>query len=312
MIDRNWLCGGVYGLLLGDAAGVPYEFHPAKSLAPYADRIDMIPPAGFRRTYGVPVGTWSDDGALALCLLESLAERGGFDPVDQTRRMVAWLDEGHMAVDHLVFDVGNATFDALDQARSLLERGESPVGRGLAHEQSAGNGTLMRILPLALLHQGTDDDLASTAMEHSSLTHAHPLCQVCCAVYCLWARHLIEGREAPFVAAVAKVDALLRDRDEATRSALDLIQEWDHKTPTGSGFVVDTLYSARYALEAGRDFKDVVRRSILLGNDTDTTAAVAGGLAGLKFGFDALPADWMDLLRGKDLVEPILRKALAG
>ena len=312
MINRDRLWGGIYGLLLGDAAGVPYEFTPPGVLAPFADRIDMVPPDGFSRTYGVPVGTWSDDGALALCLLESLAKRGGFDPLDQTIRMIAWLDEGHLAVDQHVFDVGNTTYQALNQARSLLDRGESPVGRGLRHEQSAGNGTLMRILPLALLHQGPDDDLASTAMEHSSLTHAHPLCQVCCALYCLWARHLIEGRDDPFGAAVAKVAALLRDRDDATRSALDVIEAWSHKPPTGSGFVVDTLYSARHALEAGRDFKDVVRRSILLGHDTDTTAAVAGGLAGLKYGFDALPADWLNLLRGKDMVEPILEKALVG
>ena len=125
------------------------------NLAPYADRIDMAPPPGFRRTYsGLPVGTWSDDGALALCLLESLVETGRHDPMDQTRRMVAWLFEGHMAVDNHVFDVGNATRQALGQARSLLAEGVSPVGRGLTHEQSAGNGTLMRILPLALLHEG--------------------------------------------------------------------------------------------------------------------------------------------------------------
>ena len=121
MIDGSKLRGGIYGLLLGDAAGVPYEFNPPGNLEPYRDRLDMIPPTGFRRTYsGLPVGTWSDDGALTLCLLESLVERGGFDPVDQARRMVAWLDEGHLAVDGQVFDVGNATRQALDQARSLL------------------------------------------------------------------------------------------------------------------------------------------------------------------------------------------------
>src|SRR4051794_39831508 len=100
MVEKSRFLGGIYGLLLGDAAGVPYEFNPPGALAAYADRIDMTPPPGFRRTYSVPVGTWSDDGALALCLLESLVDRGGFDLVDQARRMVDWLDRGHMAVDH--------------------------------------------------------------------------------------------------------------------------------------------------------------------------------------------------------------------
>jgi ADP-ribosyl-[dinitrogen reductase] hydrolase len=308
MIEKSKLRGGIYGLLLGDAAGVPYEFNPPGDLAPYADRIDMVPPAGFRRTYSVPVGTWSDDGALALCLLESLAESGGHDPIDQARRMVAWLDEGHLAVDNHVFDVGVATRQALDQARSLLAVGASPVGRGLTHEMSAGNGTLMRILPLALLHDGSDEELVRMAMEHSGLTHAHPLCLACCGIYCLWARHLAGGLDDPFEAAVGKFRGSVRD-DPAVVAALRVIEEWEGKTPSGTGFVVDTLYSARHALEAGTDFKGVIRRSILLGNDTDTTAAVAGGLAGVAYGLGGLPEDWMALLRGKEVVESILRRA---
>ncbi len=306
MIEQSKFRGGIYGLLLGDAVGVPYEFNPPGNLAPYADQIDMSPPPGFRRTYsGLPIGTWSDDGALALCLLESLVEQGGFDPIDQARRMVAWLFEGHLAVDNHVFDVGIATRQALDQAHSLLAEGISPVGRGLSHEQSAGNGTLMRILPLALLHDGSDEELVRMAMEHSALTHAHPLCLDCCGIYCLWVRYLARGVDIPFEAALAKVKALVRD-DPSLAESLDLIEEWKNKTPTGTGFVVDTLFSARHVLEKGTDFKDVIRRAILLGNDTDTSAAVTGGLAGVKYGIEGLPEDWMALLRGKAMVEAIL------
>ena len=309
MIDESKLRGGIYGLLLGDAVGVPYEFNPAGQLASYQDRIDMIPPPGFRRTYaGLPVGTWSDDGALALCLLESLVERGGFDPVDQTRRMVAWLDDGHLAVDGHVFDVGNATRQALVQARSLLAEGISPVGRGMTHEQSAGNGSLMRILPLALWHDGDEDELVKLAMDQSGLTHAHPLCLVCCGIYCLWVRNLVGDVDGPFQAALGKVGTLVR-QDPALAAALDLIAGWEGKVPTGTGFVVDTLFSARHVLERGLDFKDVIRRAILLGNDTDTTAAVAGGLAGVRYGIKGLPEDWMGLLRGKELVQAILDRA---
>lgn len=143
-------------------------------------------------------------------------------------------------------------------------------------------------------------------MEHSALTHAHPACLACCAIYCLWARHLAAGVDDPFEAAIGKVKAV--GGDGPALAALDLIEDWRGKTPTGTGFVVDTLFSAKYALENGSDFKDVVRRSILLGNDTDTTAAVAGGLAGVMYGFDGLPEDWMGRLRGKAMVEAILAR----
>ena len=311
MIDDSKRRGGVYGLLLGDAAGVPYEFNPPAALAPIAGQVDMVPPAGFRRTYSVPPGTWSDDGALMLCLLESLVEAGRFDLDDQARRMVAWLDDGHLAVDGHVFDVGIATRTALGRARGLLKQGISPAGRGESHEQSAGNGTLMRILPMALWHDGPDADLARLAMEHSALTHAHPLCQVACATYCLWARGLIEDRPDPFEAALGRVEGFVRD-DPPLAAAWDRIDAHRDRPTTGTGFVVDTLLSARHVLEVGVNYKDVVRRAILLGNDTDTTAAVAGGLAGIKFGMDGLPADWMALLRGKELVEAILGRFEGG
>ncbi len=309
MSDPSLLRAGIYGLLLGDAAGVPYEFQSPSSLAPFADRVDMVPPPGFRRTYAsIAVGTWSDDGALALCLLESLVERGEFDPVDQARRMVAWLDEGHLAVGGHVFDVGNTTREALGRARSLMEEGASPVGQGSVDAWSAGNGTLMRILPLALWHEGPDEELARLAAIHSALTHAHPACLACCATYCLWARRLAEGVDRPFALAFKQARGWLGG-DPALAEAFDLIQAWRDKPPGGTGYVVDTLVSAGWALDGGGDFKDVIRRAILLGNDTDTTAAVAGGLAGLKFGLDGLPGDWLALLRGRDLVEPILAKA---
>lgn len=308
MLDQSRFRGGISGLLLGDAANVSYEFNPPETLVPIGDRIDMQPPRDFQRTYSVPVGTWSDDGALALCLLESLVERGCFDPVDQTRRMVDWLDRGHLAVDDHVFDVGFTTRDSLGKARSLLAQGLSPVGQGAVNEQSAGNGTLMRILPLALWDEGGDDELARMAMEHSSLTHALPICQVACAIGCLWARYLAIELRNPFDTAVEKVKLIVQDLPTYFE-ALSRVESWRGQTPTGTGFVVDTLFSAKYALEQGSDFKDVIRKSILMGNDTDTTAAVAGGLAGVKFGIEALPQDWMNLLRGKALVETILKQA---
>jgi ADP-ribosylglycohydrolase len=297
--------GGIFGHLLGDAAGVPYEFKPASALAPWTDAIDMAPPRDFPRAHGVPVGTWSDDGALMLCLLESLVEAGAFDPVDQMCRAVRWLTEGHLAVDHHVFDVGNTTSVALRRGARLLDEGQSPVQAGERHEHSQGNGSLMRILPLALWHRGTPDELVERAMIQSCLTHAHPTCRICCAIYCLWARNILDGVDGPFEAAFADVEALHGGSPDF-RPVFETLRDWSTRRPGGSGYVVDTLLSAKWAVETGRDFKDVVKRSILLGNDTDTTAAVAGGIAGLQAGAAGLPADWLGLLRGKEWVDPLV------
>ena len=299
--------GAIFGHLLGDAAGVPYEFRPADALARWADAIDMDPPRDFSRTHAVPVGTWSDDGALMLCLLESLVETGRFDPDDQMRRSVRWIDEGHMAVDNRAFDVGNATSVALRRGARLLEEGRTPVMAGETHEWSQGNGSLMRIIPLPLWHRESSAELVERAMIQSSLTHAHPTCMICCAIYCLWARNIIEGIDRPFEKAYESVEEIAA-RSPAHRPVFETLREWSKKEPGGTGYVVDTLFSARWAVETGRDFKDVIRRSILLGNDTDTTAAVAGGIAGLRLGDAGLPADWMGLLRGKEIVEPLVRR----
>lgn len=309
-MNPNAVRGGVYGHLLGDAAGVPYEFKPAAALAPWSDRIDMTPPPDFPRTYAdVPIGVWSDDGALMLCLLESLVETGGFDPDDQMRRAVQWLTEGRMAVDGRVFDVGGTTRVALGRGARLLKEGRSSLQAGESGERSQGNGSLMRVLPLALWHRGGPDELIDLAMDQSRLTHAHPTCLICCAIYCLWVRNLLESVDRPFDAAFGTVEAV-QGGDPEHRSAFETLHSWAARRPGGTGYVVDTLYSAKWAVEAGRDFKDVVKRSILLGNDTDTTAAVAGGVAGLQFGFEALPADWLALLRGREWVDPLVDRLI--
>ncbi|HEY0095813.1 MAG TPA: ADP-ribosylglycohydrolase family protein, partial [Archangium sp.] len=138
--------GGLYGLLIGDALGVPYEFHPPAQL-PGLPLIEFEPPPGFSRAHaGVPPGTWSDDGAHALCLLASLLYRGTLDAEDLGRRLVNWYELGYMAVDYEVFDVGIQTREALANVRA----GVPALEAGPSGERENGNGSLMRVLPLAL------------------------------------------------------------------------------------------------------------------------------------------------------------------
>lgn len=297
---RDRVAGGLVGLLVGDALGVPYEFHPPETI-PAADLIEYAPPPGVQRAHaGVPPGTWSDDGAQALCLLSSLLHCDRLDPTDLGGRLLNWYEHGYMAVDGLVFDVGIQTAAALRRIAS----GVAPLEAGGDAEHSKGNGSLMRVLPLALWHRGDDAALVADAHDQSRVTHGHVTVQACCALYCLWARRILEGAVDPWREAVATLREIYGSTG-AYADALDKeIRSDAAHTVTGSGFVIDCLFSARHALAAG-SYEAVVRAAVALGNDTDTTACVAGGLAGLRDGLAAIPDRWVKNLRGQDVLAPL-------
>ena len=303
---RERIEGGVAGLLIGDALGVPYEFHGPDAIPP-GEQIEYDPPAGFWRSHdGVAPGTWSDDGAQALCLLASLLDCGRFDTEDLGQRLVRWYDEGYCAVDGRVFDIGIQTGRALASIKS----GVPALQAGATEERALGNGSLMRALPLALWHRGTDGELVADARAQSRVTHGHLRAQLCCALYCLWARRLLDDVRGPWADAVAALRTLYAE-DTPERAELEFhIRPDEPPEGQGSGYVVDTLRSARWALGAG-SYEQVVKVAIGLGNDTDTTACVAGGIAGMRDGIGAIPQRWREGLRGREIYEPLLERLLA-
>jgi ADP-ribosylglycohydrolase len=299
--------GGILGLLVGDALGVPYEFLPLDEI-PALERIEMEPPPGFLRTHpGTPPGTWSDDGAHALALLASLLDRNALDLADLAARLLAWYDHGDYAVDHRVFDVGNQTYLAL----AALRRGVPGDEAGPDSEMDNGNGSLMRVLPLALWHSGSDAQLVADAHAQSLVTHGHPRAQVCCALYCLWARRSLEGAAKPWATAASTLRNIY-PRSSSHRGELEEHIRPDDLSPgTGSGYVVDCLRSARAVVEESSTYEETVRSAIALGNDTDTTAAVAGGIAGLRAGVSGIPDRWREALRGMDIARPLIQRLVA-
>ena len=303
---RERIRGGLYGLLIGDALGVPYEFNRPEDLPPMSC-IEMIPPDSFAKTYEhVLPGTWSDDGAQALCLLESLLDCRKLDINDFGDKLLGWLNEGRWAVGGVVFDVGNQTM------RSLMAyaNGMAPEKSGNIEPEGKGNGSLMRTLPLALWSKGSDKDLAVDAHRQSAITHGHVCNQVCCAVYCLTAKYMLEGRTF--------AEALFRASDSLTEIYEDMTCEYikelkqlhlnEPLTGNGTGYVVDCLKSTFMIMEKAASYEDAVRQAIALGNDTDTTACVTGGLAGIAFGFGGIPTRWLESLREKERVEELLAK----
>jgi ADP-ribosylglycohydrolase/protein-tyrosine phosphatase len=308
------LVGGVWGHLVGDAAGVPYEFMTAARIG---DVVFGQPGGQWRQA----PGTWSDDGALMLALLDSLLT-GTFDVDDQGRRALRWADEGAYTPDgDGKFDIGNTTAAAM----AALRRGVPARDAGPTDDRAAGNGSLMRILPLALVERAprtdvrgparrvSDAGLVRDAHAASRVTHGSLLCQAACALYVLVVRRLLAG-DAP-AAALATARKRLRDLYARDRqlgghlAALDALEAW--KGREGTGFVVDSFWSAWDALAGATTYEETIVRSIRYGNDTDTTAAIAGGLAGVHWGWQSIPVAWRRAMRGRAVVTPLADRLAA-
>lgn len=296
---NDTLRAGIYGVLVGDALGVPYEFQ----------RPEEIGEVGWGApTHRAKPGTWSDDGSLMLALLDSLTSVG-FDTADQARRFLAWADTGaYTPHGEGRFDIGNATAAAF----ARLRRGV-PAEEAGADPDSQGNGSLMRILPIALADPPDDArELIDRAHRSSAITHGAPECLAACAAYVLVARRLTDGerdRPSALSAAFADVEADYRRRAHpGLLAALELLRA--HAERKGRGWVIDSFWSAWDAFAEHETYRDVVIAAVKYGNDTDTTAAIAGGLAGIYWGLDesvgGIPAQWLNGLRDRQQVERIL------
>ena len=306
--QSNRVRAAVLGALIGDALGVPFEFRK-----PEVVRAALLPdfsyPERFSRAHeGTPTWTYSDDGAQLLALADSLMADGGLSLPKFCQRLLAWVRTGHYAVGGQVFDIGKQTYDALGR----VQDGYPPEECGRDLEQCNGNGSLMRVLPVALWHQGSDLEMIDVAMRSSIPTHPHVRSQVCCAFYCLVARRLLHGEYRSWQDVYLQLRSLLTHRSSEKPGSVELVELDNLVHPSlvyrplpGAGYVVDSLWIAIRALEQP-SFVDAVRWAIQQGYDTDTNACLAGGLAGLKWGPGGIPPDWIEQLRGPELWEPIL------
>jgi ADP-ribosylglycohydrolase len=252
-----------------------------------------------------------------LATLDSLLRphvpaRARFDPSDLAARFLAWVDDGAYTPDgDGRFDIGGATSAGL----SAVRRGVSPEEAGSTDERDNGNGSLMRILPLALVERDIDEfELVDHAHRSSAITHGHHLARATCALYVLVARRLLEAspRAEALADARARLRVLYEARPDAAKwlGALDQVEAWENRA--GSGFVIDAFWSAWDAFAGANDYRQTVERAVNYGNDTDTTACIAGGLAGLHWGMDGIPTDWLRGMRGRDIVEPLIGRLTTG
>jgi ADP-ribosylglycohydrolase len=260
------------------------------------------------RAYGThrqPAGTWSDDGARLLCSVESLVEKG-FDTGDMGRRFLKWHAHGHWTAHGDVFDIGVATSQALRRIR----RGVPAEEAGGTDDYSNGNGSLMRILPVVLqeLCAGTDR-FWDRIHRASAVTHGHLRSQMSCVFFGFMVRAVMEGwgkNEALKMACGEFAGIYEKSAEMPSFQRLmqdDFARQPDSEINSG-GYVIDTLEAAICCLLTTDDFAACVLKAVNLGGDTDTTACVAGGLAGVLYGEAGIPEEWRAVLpRQGDLRE---------
>lgn len=310
MTEReNRIKGGMFGLLVGDALGVPYEFYSKEDIPPL-EQIEMVPPSGFIKHHPVDAGTWSDDGSQALCLLDSLLEKGRFDIGDFSDKLLTWYERGLWAVDGEVFDVGIQTSLAL----TMYKCGARIEDCGNIRPDGKGNGALMRVLPLALWCSGTDEELVADAHKQCIITHGNITNHVCCALYCLIAARLLNGSD--FDSALSESISRLKEIYANSSEYLDELMfclkpdEEGIWIGTGGGYVVDSLRSAVMVMKTAASYEEAVKQAISLGNDTDTIACITGGLAGIRFGYENIPVRWIEALRDRDKAAKLIDKLI--
>lgn len=304
LYPKEKVLGGIWGLIIGDAVGVPYEFNLPSNI-PKLEDIDMITPKNFIKTYGdVDYGTYSDDSAQFLCVINSYIECNGFNIDNLAKKLLYWLKDGLWTVDNNVFDVGSQTLEALTD----YARGTSPLRSGFCNPEAKGNGSLMRTLGLAFFNYDDDEKLVIDSHYQSVITHGHICNQICCAFYNLIARNLLKGLdfESAHDTAASKLKSIYRDKQEYLNEFENNILPDGVIVEKGTGYVIDCLKSCFKIIRNSNSYEEAIKKAIALGNDTDTTAAVVGGLVGIIYGFDKIPSRWYEELRGKEKIKSLI------
>jgi ADP-ribosyl-[dinitrogen reductase] hydrolase len=290
--------GALLGLAAGDALGTTLEFRAPGSFEPIEEMVGGGP-------FGLAPGEWTDDTSMALCLAESLIDCRGFDALDQMERYVRWWRDGHLSSNGRCFDIGTTVAAAL---RRFEATGEPYAGSTDPH--SAGNGSLMRLAPVALFYAAEPGEAVARAADSSRTTHGAETAVDACR----YLAGLIVGALGG-----ARKDELLSERyspvpglweqapltPEVDEVAAGSFKQREPPEIKGSGYVVRSLEAALWAFARSDSFREGALRAVNLGHDADTTGAVYGQLAGAYYGQAGIPAEWRSKLALIETIEKL-------
>jgi len=279
----------MFGLAVGDALGAPLEgAPPSVAAATVASGLTMV-----GSVFWAP-GEWTDDTAMALALAESIGAHGLLNTEDLARRYIDWATRDGKGI-------GNATSRALIGARDAHDARDRARAHHEAGGLAAGNGTVMRATPIALVARELEEAV-DAAVTDAMLTHGDPVAGVASAALCAALIALREDKD-PLVAAKAQAQG-----DPRLTAALGAVNGRDYATlgqlcaGRQSGACWTTLGVGLHALTTFENYEDGVGWAISQGGDVDTNAAVAGALLGYRDGVGAIPACWLDALLGRERI----------
>lgn len=289
----------IIGHAIGDAFGVPLEFktreefinNPVTEMTEYG-------------THHVPKGSWSDDTSMEIATIASFIKKGKFDYDDIMQNFVKWFKNGDFSPLDYSYDVGTTCGFAIYN----YMKGIPALECGLNDIYSNGNGSLMRILPVALYsyYQNiNEEEIVTLTNNISSLTHSHNISKLGCYIYVRFIMYLLEGLSKK--QAYINIQNLNYSKyyDEETiskynRILKDNINEYKEETINSSGYVIDSLEASLWVILNTNNFKDSIIKSTNLGGDTDTIGAITGSMAGIIYGYNEIPKEWINSLLKKD------------
>ena len=284
--------GCLLGLACGDAVGTTVEFAERGSFEPVTDMVGGGP-------FDLPVGAWTDDTSMALCLATSLVHCRGFDPRDQMNRYINWWQWGYLSSTGDCFDIGMTVCRALQRYQVTGD----PMA-GSTDPSTAGNGSLMRLAPAVLAFAPDRVAARHHARLSSATTHAAPEALDCCELFAELLLNALDGRSREGLLVCSRTDfASPRVSDLARQTYLGK----DARQIRGSGYCVESLEAALWCFARAHSFEEAVLSAVNLGDDADTTAAIVGQLAGAHFGVRGIPDRWLDRLCTRGEIDRLAR-----
>lgn len=305
---ENTIKAGIFGVCVGDALGVPVEFKTRETLKAF--------PVENMREFGSwnqPKGTWSDDSSLTLCIADELTK--GYDLEKIGQSFVKCVKYGHWTAHGRLFDIGGTTRHSI----ARLIKGESAKFSGNIFEEDNGNGSLMRTLPLAfyLKDEENIEKLYQRVKEVSAITHGHFRSVFACFIYVIFAIELIKGKDKKeayhytqkLVLQFAEIQGFNpKEIQLFDRFLKNDISECHEDSISSGGYVLHSLEASLWCFLNSENYTEAVLKAVNLGEDTDTTGAITGGIAGIYYGFESIPKEWIDVLVRKEDIEKLCEK----